>query len=156
MRKIFLLVLGALLSSLAMAQEKAEKVVNTDSIQRVLLDSLRSTQTEEDYGEVPVMKVMKKAEFPGGMKELQAFLSNNLVYPKEAISAGIEGRVIVFFVVGRDGSIRDIEVKRASHPLLDAEAVRVVKSMPRWKPAENNGKPVASYYTLPISFYFSR
>lgn len=154
MKKLFLLGLGALLSSLAMAQEKAEKGVNTDSIQKVLLDS-RSTQTEGGYEEVPV-KVMKKAEFPGGMKELQAFLSNNLVYPKEAIEAGIEGKVFVDFVVGKDGSIRDVQVRRHVHPLLDAEAIRVVKSMPNWKPAENYGEPVSSRFTLPLSFSFSK
>ncbi len=80
------------------------------------------------------------------------YISKNIQYPQEAQDNEIEGRVTVQFVVKKDGSISNVDVKRKAHPLLDAEAIRVVKSMPKWEPATQNGKKVNSYYTLPITF----
>lgn len=97
-----------------------------------------------------VWRVEKMAEFVGGNEEMFKFLRENIKYPEDA--DGAHGRVIVNFVVDKDGSISDIKVVRGVHPSLDAEAVRVVKLMPKWKPAENRGMPVRSVYTLPLSF----
>jgi len=97
------------------------------------------------------------AEYPGGEKALFKFLRENLVYPPEAKEKGIEGRVDIGFVVGKDGSITEVKViKSSGNSLLDKEAVRVVKTMPKWKPGTgfSSGveKPVAIRFQLPIEF----
>lgn len=92
-------------------------------------------------------------EFPGGIDSMVVFLSTNVKYPEECAKAAIQGRVIVQFVVDTDGSIVDVVVsKSGGHPLLDEEAVRVVKMMPKWTPGKHEGKPVRVRYTIPINF----
>lgn len=98
------------------------------------------------------INVDKRATFPGGNKEAYAFIKENLKYPEDAACYGVQGRVIVKFVVEEDGSISDVEVVRGVHPSLDAEAVRVVKLMPKWQPAEIGGKPVRSRFNFPVYF----
>lgn len=98
------------------------------------------------------VKVERKANFPGGNAALSKFLNNNLVYPQEAVEQNIQGCVLVKFVVGKDGTITDVQVAHGVHELLDNEAVRVVKMMPKWVPAQNRGKDCASSFTLPIRF----
>ena len=102
--------------------------------------------------EVPVYKVEKRAQFPGGTKKLTEYLRNNLKYPEAAIDLAVEGTVLVSFIVRKDGSIDDVQAVRSVDPLLDKEAIRVVKSMPKWIPAQLNGKDVSSLFRLPISF----
>ena len=80
------------------------------------------------------------------------FLSDNIQYPKEAEKAKIEGRVLVGFIVDVDGAISESRVEHSSHPLLDREALRVVRLMPAWNPAMENGKPVKVRYHLPVNF----
>ena len=96
------------------------------------------------------INVDKKATFPGGDKEAAAFIKENLKYPEDA--DGAHGRVIVNIIVEEDGSISDIEIVRGVHPSLNAEAVRVVKLMPKWQPAERGGKPVRSRFNFPVYF----
>jgi protein TonB len=91
-------------------------------------------------------------EFPGGQSALMKYLSENIRYPVIAQENGIEGRVICSFVVERDGSITDVQVVRGVDPSLDREAVRVIQSMPKWKPGKQRGKPVRVRFTLPIVF----
>ncbi|WP_373817516.1 TonB family protein [Porphyromonas loveana] len=90
--------------------------------------------------------------FPGGEAAMMKFLCENLVYPKEAQDKGISGRVIVTFVVEEDGSLSDVQVAKSASPILAAEAVRVVRSMPKWIPAEDKGKKIAVRASLPVSF----
>ena len=80
------------------------------------------------------------------------YLQNNINYPPQATIAHIEGRVIVAFIVEKDGSLADIHVRRSIHPSLDEEAVRVVSAMPNWIPGEEDGNPVRVKYVLPITF----
>ncbi len=94
-------------------------------------------------------------EYPGGMKELMNFLGKNIQYPAEAHKKGIQGRVIVQFLVKKDGSTSDFNVIRSIHPLLDAEALRVLKAMPKWKPGVHEGQAVNVRYTIPVSFSLS-
>ncbi len=96
--------------------------------------------------------VEKKPRFPGGEKELLKYVSRNIRYPLEAQKNNIQGRVVVQFVVKNDGSIGPVRVIRHNDPLLDEEAVRVVKSLPSFIPGELNGEPVSVWYTLPVSF----
>jgi len=90
--------------------------------------------------------------FPGGDAALMKYLSSNLRYPPRAEEMGIKGRVTCQFVVERDGSITDVKVVRGVDPDLDREAVRVIKSMPKWIPGKQNGKSVRVRYTCPINF----
>ena len=90
--------------------------------------------------------------FPSGEEAFYKYLSENITYPQQAKDAGIQGRVVVGFVVMDDGSIVNVEVVRGIGGGCDEEAVRVVKAMPKWKPAIYNGKPVNVHYSLPITF----
>lgn len=96
--------------------------------------------------------VQQSAEPEGGMKQLLTFLHDNITYPEEAVKAGIEGRVIVRFVIEKDGSVGQAQVIKGVDSALDVEAIRVVSTMPKWSPAEVDGKPVASYFVIPVSF----
>lgn len=96
--------------------------------------------------------VEEMPHFPGGPAALQAFLSSNTKYPVVAQENGVQGRVIVSFVVERDGTITDVRVVRSVDPSLDREASRVVRSMPRWSPGKQNGSTVRVKYTVPVVF----
>ena len=91
-------------------------------------------------------------EYPGGMPAMIDFLQTNLQYPQDAIKQKVEGRVMVMFVVETDGSLSNVRVARKVFPSLDAEALRVVKTMPKWKPGKEKGKAVRVNYTLPVVF----
>lgn len=106
---------------------------------------------EEDDNKVFDM-VEQQPSFPGGMGELMSWIGNHLKYPPIAAENGIEGKVIIQFVVGKNGSIRDANVVRSLNPSCDKEALRVVNAMPRWLPGKQNGKEVSVKYTLPIQF----
>ena len=90
--------------------------------------------------------------FPGGDPALMRYLSSNIHYPTVAAENGVQGRVVVGFVVERDGSITDVNVLRSVDPSLDREAMRVVKSMPRWTPGKQNGSAVRVKYQVPVTF----
>ena len=96
--------------------------------------------------------VEQMPEFPGGMEEMMKFLQGNIQYPANAAKNKVEGRVVLQFVVEKDGQIGEVKVARSVDPELDAEALRVVKSMPNFIPGRQDGKPVAVWYTIPISF----
>lgn len=91
-------------------------------------------------------------QFPGGGDAMDQFVNETIKYPAAAKEKRIQGKVYVQFVVEKDGSITDVIVRRGTNELLDAEAVRVVKLMPNWKPGSVKGKPVRVRYTLPITF----
>ena len=111
-----------------------------------------STQGQKDESQYFFEIPDQMPEFPGGLSELKNFLSKNVRYPKLAQKAGVEGRVLAQFVVEKDGSVNNVKVVKHVNQELDAEAVRVIKSMPKWKPGIKNGAPVRVRYTLPISF----
>ena len=91
-------------------------------------------------------------EFPGGMAECMKYLSKNINYPEDCKKEGVQGRVIVQFVVDKDGSIKDPTIARGVHPSLDKEALRVLSSMPNWKPGKQKGEAVKVRYTIPVMF----
>ena len=108
---------------------------------------------EEEPVEEEIFQVVENMpEFPGGMGELMKFLGKNIKYPTIAQENGVQGRVIVQFVVNKDGSIVDPVVVRSVDPYLDKEALRVVKAMPKWKPGMQRGKTVRVKYTVPVTF----
>lgn len=101
-------------------------------------------------------KVLEKAEvmpeFPGGEQAMMQFVADNVKYPQEAIDKEISGRVMVGFVVEKDGSISDVKVVKGIGGGCDEEAVRVVNAMPKWKPGMDKGKPVRVSYIMPFTF----
>lgn len=96
--------------------------------------------------------VEQMPSFPGGPSALMQYLSSNIKYPVVAQENGVQGRVVVSFVVERDGSITDVQVARSVDPSLDREAQRVVRSMPRWIPGKQNGQAVRVKYNVPVAF----
>ena len=96
--------------------------------------------------------VEQMPEFPGGMPAMIEFLQTNLKYPSDAKKQNVGGRVLVMFVVEADGTISNVRVAKKVFPSLDAEAVRVVKTMPKWNPGKEKGKPVRVNFSLPIVF----
>ena len=128
------------------AYEDENEVVETKSIK------LPTEEKREDEEQVIFQVVEEMPSFPGGMRECMMFLGRNIKYPVLAQKAKIEGRVIVQFVVDKDGSISDTKVVRSVSPELDAEALRVVGLMPKWNPGKQRGKAVAVKYTMPIMF----
>ncbi len=109
--------------------------------------------TEQPKEETKVFDVVEQMpQFPGGPQALFEYLSSHIKYPVVAEENGVQGRVIVTFVVERDGSITDVRVAKSVDPSLDKEAQRVVKSMPRWIPGKQNGAAVRVKYTVPVTF----
>jgi len=113
--------------------------------------SVNRVKSEKIHGKV-YDKVEQMPEFPGGQTELVNFLVKSIQYPDESKKKGIQGKVFVGFVIDKKGSVLNTKIERGVDPLLDAEALRVVNSMPNWTPGKEKGKKVAVQFTLPISF----
>lgn len=96
--------------------------------------------------------VEEMPEFSGGVAKMNEYLGNNIIYPEYAVDNNIEGRVIVEFIVNTDGTLSNVQIRRSVHETLDNEAIRVVKSMPKWKPGKQGGKAVRVKYVIPITF----
>lgn len=96
--------------------------------------------------------VEQMPEYPGGMEAMIEFLYTNIKYPEDAIKQNIGGRVMVMFVIEPDGSVTNVRVAKKVFPSLDAEAVRVVKTMPKWKPGKEKGRAVRVNFTIPVIF----
>ncbi|HKJ42423.1 MAG TPA: energy transducer TonB [Sunxiuqinia sp.] len=110
-------------------------------------------QVEEEEEAAPVFYIVEEMpEFPGGELALRQFLANAIKYPVIAQENGIQGKVYVSFVVGMDGRVSDARVVRGVDPSLDKEALRVVNSLPVWKPGKQRGKPVRVAFSVPINF----
>lgn len=111
-------------------------------------------EENQNYVDNEIYEVVENMpRFPnGGMQALMQYLNENIRYPEAATKAGVQGRVTVQFIVDKDGSIDDVKTLRSVNPDLDAEAIRVIKMMPRWEPGTHNGKPVRVKYTVPVMF----
>lgn len=114
---------------------------------------ISAVEEEEEEEEAQVFFIVEEMpEFPGGEAALRRFIANAIKYPQIAQENGIQGRVYIQFVVDRDGSVTQASVARGVDPSLDKEALRVVNSLPKWKPGMQRGKPVKVSYTVPINF----
>ena len=131
---------------------KGKKVVSVVGIPEVKIKEVKVDETEQSPSDATFQVVEEAPEFPGGMQACMVFLAKNIKYPVSAQEAKIEGRVIVQFIVKKDGTIADPIVMRGVSPELDAEALRVVSLMPNWKPGRQRGKTVNVKYTIPIMF----
>jgi protein TonB len=124
--------------------EKAE------TMQAEAIQSARMAESNSDENVYTVVE--NSPEFAGGITALYTFLGKNIKYPKEASEANVRGKVLVTFVVGTNGAVRDVKLLKGLGYGTDEEAIRVVKAMPNWKPGSQDGKNVAVKYNLPISF----
>jgi len=106
----------------------------------------------EPVDDIPYTVVEDQPEFPGGAAALYEYLSKNIKYPAICRENNIQGRVVVVFIVNRDGSIVEPEVVKSVNPMLDKEALRVISNMPKWKPGLQFGKPVRVKFTVPVNF----
>jgi TonB family protein len=136
---------------------KTAKQERTDSIGSDTVHVLKMGElVVEEINKPDTLKlfgiVEQMPQFRGGNEKLKEYLSTNLRYPEECKQQKIQGRVIVTFVVERDGLITDVKVVRSIHPLLDKEAIRVTRSMPKWLPGKQMGTAVRVKYTLPVTF----
>lgn len=126
---------------------KEIKVVYGAPVVNVQGPDWREAHPDEE-GVYDVAEVMPK--FPGGEQAMNEWIYSHLIYPEKA--DGVKGRVMVSFTVMTDGTLDGVTVQRSVHPLLDAEAVRVVKTMPKWNPGRMNGKAVPVRYFIPVNF----
>ena len=124
-----------------------------DGIISDVIDSVLSVVVMDEPEEPePFTFVEEPAVFPGGEAALLKYIAENTIYPPEAIENNIQGKVFVKFAVSADGSIKRIEILRGVHPLLDKEAIRVVSTLPKWIPGKQNGRPVPSWFNIPVDF----
>lgn len=107
---------------------------------------------DEDDNPLNFRIVEQLPEYPGGMAALVQWLTRNIIYPQEARKHNIQGRVVVSFIINADGSLSDIHLTKTAHFLLDREALRVAKLMPKWKPGIANNKPCRTLFAIPIEF----
>ncbi len=119
----------------------------------------RQSDVTEALPQVPITKdsvilktVEQLPEFPGGIVQFMKWLTRNLRYPPTAQSQRIQGKVVISFIINKDGSIASPTIVQSADPLLDREALRVVKMMPRWKPGLQNGKPCRTMFAIPVNF----
>lgn len=124
--------------------EKELQLKKDSSAQKVVMSAASDNRIFDVVEQMP--------EFPGGMRAGLEFMARNLKYPTKAQEAGKQGRVIVQFIVQKDGSLSDLHVLRPVDPWLDAEAIRVIGSMPKWKPGMQDGQAVAVKFNLPVTF----
>lgn len=132
------------------------EVENTEADANTEIQAIVEVQQEEENEEVVNFYVIEeKPEFPGGEAAMFQWISKNIKYPEIAKENGVQGKVFVQFVIDKEGKVTDVQVIRGVDPSLDKEAVRVIKSMPAWKPGKQRGKPVKVSFQLPINFKLS-
>ena len=137
-------------SQLMISDEQVETTVNKEAVE-VVEQKQEEVEPEQKEEEVFVV-VEEMPEFPGGVVALRTYLAQAVKYPVIAQENGIQGKVYVNFVVNKDGSVSNAKIARGVDPSLDAEALRVVSTLPKWKPGKQRGAPVRVSYTVPINF----
>lgn len=120
--------------------------------EKVIVEEFKKPEPPREEEKNIFTAVEQKPQFPGGEAALMKWISVNIIYPESAHAEGAQGRVVVQFVVEKDGRVGQAKVVRARHPDLDKEAIRLVKSLPLFMPGMNNGQPVRCWFTLPINF----
>lgn len=130
------------------------EIDDSEANKATIIDALPQIQQKEEVVEESEIFVVVEdmPEFPGGETALRSFINKNVNYPVIAAENGIQGKVYVRFVVDKDGSVTNAEIARGIDPSLDQEALRVVRTLPKWKPGKQRGKPVRVSYTVPINF----
>lgn len=145
---------------LTTVQQQSDKPDTDNTVQWITIDidgdlgeTMEKAQLSETPGEEDVFMVVDESpEFPGGTSALMGYLRDNMVVPDSCRENNIQGRVLVTFIVEKDGSITKPEVIKSVHPILDAEALRLVSAMPKWKPGRQNGEVQRVKYMVPVNF----
>lgn len=130
-------------------------IMDSEADSRTMIDAVRRLNSPKEIEKddaIIFIAPEEMPEFPGGNSALLYFLSQNIKYPAIAVESNIKGKVTVIFVVNKDGSISDAKILRGVDEALDNEALRVVYSMPKWKPGKQSGKPVRVSFSVPINF----
>ncbi|GAB4448837.1 MAG: energy transducer TonB [Bacteroidales bacterium] len=132
------------------------KVENTEADANTQIQAPIEVQQEEENEEVVNFYVIEeKPEFPGGEAAMFQWIAKTVKYPEIAKENGVQGKVFIQFVIGKDGKVTNVQVIRGVDPSLDKEAIRVIQNMPAWKPGKQRGKPVKVSFQLPINFKLS-
>lgn len=136
---------------------KEELIIrNTESDQNTQVEVTKmevEKEEEEEAEEAPIFFIVEEMpEFPGGPTEISRFIMENVKYPVIAQENGIQGKVYVSFIVNGKGEVENVKIARGVDPSLDKEAIRVVQSLPKWKPGKQRNKPVKVSFTIPVSF----
>lgn len=127
------------------------EIIDTEATEETIIEIAEPEEEEEE--EAPIFFIVEDMpKFPGGELELRKYIAENVRYPAIARENDIQGKVYVRFAVMEDGSVDKVSVVRGVDPLLDEEAIRVVKTLPKWTPGKQRGKPVRVWYTVPINF----
>lgn len=150
------IVLGVLLLLLMSSCD----LLHNSRLKEIISSITDDVRSEENSGEQPVsyeekdvlLVVEEMPEFPGGTNALMEYVSKTIQYPEAAKKEGIQGRVMVTFIVDKEGEIKDAKVMRGIDDTLDKEALRVVNNMPRWNPGRHKGENVSVRFTLPLNF----
>jgi protein TonB len=139
--------------------DKAEEIVDaaaeqiTEDAAKKAAEAAEAVEEVVEEEEIPFILVQQKPAFEGGdAAAFTKWVNSQIVYPQAAQAAGTEGRVVLKFKVGKDGTVQNVKVIKSVDPELDAEAVRVVSSSPAWTPGQQNGEPVAVSYTFPVIY----
>lgn len=142
-----------IIATISLCMALSSGVLAQTNFEEILPPAEKKQDKTEEY-EAPYVSVEQMPMFPGGEKALFKYLGDNIVYPKSAKKLGISGTVYVYFIIDRNGNVRDAEVKRGvkDGEDLNEEALRVVKGMPQWEPGYQNNKPASVQFTLPITF----
>jgi len=133
------------------AKDRTIEAARTDVVEKVVIEEPKQ-EVKQEVTQKIFDVVEQQPSFPGGQTALLQWLQQNIHYPPVAEENGIQGRVVVSFVVEPDGSITNVQVVRGVDPSLDKEAVRVTKAMPKWVPGKQNGQAVRVKYNLPVQF----
>lgn len=153
MKKTVLTLLGIIMLTWTLTgckekQKEQKEQVNTETLQTLEPGVIEDEKEDDEVYQV----VDQMPEFPGGTEAMMTFIQDNLHYPDDAKNSNIQGRVIVSFVVNKDGSIVDPVVLHSADHIFDNEAITVIRSMPNWIPGKLNGETVRVQYTVPITF----
>lgn len=152
MKKLAIMVIAVVASTAWCSAQQIGHTAVDDMEKAAVKESCIVSDKKADKKERVFENTEQTASFPGGQAALMQFLAAHLIYPEQAAQNGIQGRVIVKFIIEKDGSITNPEIVRGVNEDLDKEALRVVKLMPEWKPGRNNGVAVRSWYYLPVIF----
>ena len=153
MKKTVLTLMGIIMLTCFLAgckgkQKEQKEQVNTETAQTLESETI----VDEDENDEVYQVVDQMPEFPGGMEALEAFIKDNIQYPDSAKNNNMQGRVLVSFVVNKDGSIADPVVIRSADHIFDDEAITVIRSMPNWIPGKLHGETVRVQFTVPVTF----
>lgn len=144
----------------ANSQQQEEEVVKEQQKEEVVIKEHNCVTTEQqgpvNQESFVCCHTEEMPEFPGGEGKLLQFIAENVRLPKCVTDAGVKGRCVVEFVVEKDGTVSDFKILRSLHKDCDAEAIRVLKTMPRWKPGMERGKPMRVKYQVPVEFRLSK